>query len=92
MTRIPKGVIARSEATKQSRGINEDWIASLLSLRRGTRPSVILLRRASQRRPDEQVVLLLANLPAIAEALEQGSIVVFEERRLRIRRLPIGGQ
>ena len=47
---------------------------------------------ASQRRPEKQVALLLANVPNITDALMQGSIVVFEETRLRIRSLPIGGR
>ena len=65
--------------------------ATLLALREETKPSVILLRRGPKR-PALQVQLLLANLPAIEDLAEKGSIIVIEETRIRVRRLPIGAK
>lgn len=60
-----------------------------LALWRHSRPSVILFRRGTERRSGQQAELILANLSLLREALEKGSIVVFDQNRIRIRSLPI---
>jgi predicted nuclease of predicted toxin-antitoxin system len=62
----------------------------LLAARRVAVPSVILYRRRTRRRPHEQVLILLTNLPAVEEDLGSGAIVIIEDHGIRIRRLPIG--
>jgi predicted nuclease of predicted toxin-antitoxin system len=64
---------------------------TLLALRQEIKPSVLLFRGGSPRRPADQLALILANLPAIEAELIAGAIVVVEPGRVRIRSLPISG-
>lgn len=64
---------------------------ALLALGSLASPSVVLLRSADHQRPSEQASLIVANLPVIAEDLEQGAIASLTRDRLRVRALPIEG-
>src|SRR5436853_6937106 len=64
---------------------------AILARQSTTRPSVILFRRTTGRRPEQQLALILANLTGLAESLEAGCVAIFEKARLRVRSLPVRG-
>ena len=61
----------------------------LLAESSAARPSVVLLRLRTPRPAGRLAAVLLANLDGIATDLETGAIVVLEDERIRIRRLPL---
>ena len=84
------GVIFERAAAEQRAIVSADTdFGTILAMRQASKPSVILLRRVSQRNPHVQVRLLLANLPAMRDDLDDGSMIVIETSRIRSRRLPL---
>jgi predicted nuclease of predicted toxin-antitoxin system len=63
---------------------------AMLAERGSKAPSLILFRMRGRRRAAEQAALLLANLDAVADDLNGGAIVVLQDERVRVRRLPFG--
>ncbi len=91
------GLHSSSDSVIFDRAFQDDQIiisadtdfGTLLALRQSSKPSVIIYR-CTDKRPQSQVKLLLSHLPEVKDALTAGSIVVFEDNRIRIRALPIG--
>ena len=83
------GLSAAADAVIFERAADENRVlvsadadfGTLLAVRQDNRPSVVLFRRATQRRPADQVSLLVANLPKVESDLFAGAIVVIEPAR-----------
>ena len=88
------GMVARDTAisttprpmTASSYPLTRTSVSCSLRLRTA-RPSLVPLRRRTRRRPSDQTTWLLTQLPADADDLEAGAIVVIEEVRVRVRAL-----
>lgn len=70
--------------------VSEDSDFSVLLARhRLQAPSFVLIRSAEPLIPQQQVALLLNNLPALRADLDEGCVVSLRRGRLRVRPLPI---
>lgn len=63
---------------------------TILALRTKGKPSFILFRKGASHVPQTQAKLILNNLSDFEDDLVAGCIVVIEQNRIRIRKLPIG--
>ncbi len=69
--------------------ITQDLDFSALLAKRGTsKPSVITLR-VNNAKPSNITKILKRALPQIKSEINKGSIIIIEEKRIRIRKLPI---
>ncbi|MCX5829135.1 MAG: DUF5615 family PIN-like protein [Deltaproteobacteria bacterium] len=93
------GMQSASDTEILERAIDENRIivsadtdfGTLLALRDEIKPSFILFRGMTTRRPETQLQVLLANLSALKGSLGKGCVVVFDQNKIRLRNLPIGG-
>lgn len=78
-------------ATEQERVLvsGDTDFGDLLAASNAAKPSVLLLRRQQGRRAAQLAGLLLDNLADVTDDLTEGAIVVFDELRIRVRRLPV---
>ncbi|MCG3133330.1 MAG: hypothetical protein HMLKMBBP_00475 [Planctomycetes bacterium] len=84
-------VFARAAAEDRVLVSADTDFGTLLALTRSTRPSVLLFRRGTPRSGAAAASLLRRVLPEVAPAFASGAIVVIDQGRTRVRRLPIGG-
>ena len=82
-------VLARARADGAVLLSADTDFGAVLAASGADRPSVIIVRRSTERRTADLVALLGANLPDLGDALEEGSIVVLDPDRIRIRKLPL---
>jgi predicted nuclease of predicted toxin-antitoxin system len=90
MERAPDpDVLELARAPNRSLVSADTDFGTILAQTSAARPSVVIFRRMTRRRPGEQAALLLANLSEVSAALDEGCVVVIEEGRIRVRSLPI---
>lgn len=90
LSRAPDDLIMETAASEGRGGISGDTdFGELLARTNAEAPSILLLRRQRERRAFQIAELIALNLDAVAEELDQGANVVFDDDRIRIRLLPL---
>jgi predicted nuclease of predicted toxin-antitoxin system len=84
-------VLARARAEQRVLVSADTDFGAVLSRSGAKFPSLLLIRRLVGRRAAEQAATILANLPAVAEDLQAGAVVVLTDEWVRIRHLPMLG-
>ena len=84
-------VMAKAEEEQRVLISADTDFGSLLARTGAKLPSVLLIRRLAGRRAAEQATIILANLPAVSQDLDDGAIVVLTDDWVRIRKLPMSG-
>ena len=79
-------ILQRARAESRAVISADTDFGTLLAFEPAVSPSIILLRRKDNR-TETLVAVLLANLPALLEDLQAGSVVVIDDRRVRVHRL-----
>lgn len=93
------GMAAASDETLVKHAIYHEQIivsadndfGKILAAMNSQKPSVILFRWAGLRRADDQINVLVPNLPSLQTWLEKGAIVTITPKGIRVRQLPLRG-
>ena len=71
--------------------VQDTDFGTILAMRNQTKPSILMFRSRAKS-TDAVRALLAANLGTVRPEVETGAVVVFEDARIRVRKLPIFGE